>query len=58
LAICKKKTLWHVQDISEDPSKFIVAEDSNNHALNPIEEVVLNLFFFILLHPIGSILKY
>jgi hypothetical protein len=39
----------YVQGILENPSKAIAVEGSNNHALNPSDEVVLNLFFFILL---------
>jgi len=31
-----------VQGIYEDPSKTITVEGSNNHTLNPCDEVVLN----------------
>jgi hypothetical protein len=47
-SICIKRFLY-VQGILENPSKAIAVEGSNNHALNPSDEVVLNLFFFILL---------
>jgi hypothetical protein len=33
-----------VQGISEDPSKAIATEGSNNHALYPNDEVVLNIY--------------
>lgn len=40
------KLLWCIQGISEDPSKAITAEVSNNHAENPSDEVVLIFLFF------------